>query len=82
MLELLPIKGIRGFNVFLDYLSIHYPWIANPIKKTLSEEYHAMFSYKIQQILNTGEVPQLSARHVTRTKHVCLSMYKNCSICY
>lgn len=78
MLELLPIKGINGFNVFLDYLSIHYSWIANPIKDTLAEEYHDMYSNKIQHILNAGEVPQLSSRHVSRTKHVCLSI---CNIC-
>jgi len=31
-----------------------------------------MFSKKIQETLIAGEVPQLSSRHVSRVKHVCV----------
>jgi len=35
-------------------------------------KYNVMFSKKIQESLTAGEVPQLSSRHVSRVKHVCI----------
>jgi len=31
-----------------------------------------MFSKKLQEALTAGEVPQLSSRHISRVKHVCI----------
>lgn len=74
LLELLPNKGFHGFNQFLNYLSTYYSWIADPILSSIKNEYNDMFPTKFHQALTVGEVPQLSSRHVSRTKHVCLSM--------
>uniref|UniRef100_A0A2H8TPT9 Apoptotic protease-activating factor 1 n=1 Tax=Melanaphis sacchari TaxID=742174 RepID=A0A2H8TPT9_9HEMI len=70
LLELLPSKGQNGINQFLNYLSIHYSWIASLLQDSITNKYNCMFSKEMQDILTAGEVPQLSSRHVSRVKHV------------
>lgn len=74
MLEILPNKESSGFNQFLNYLSTYYSWIADPVLCSIKNEYNVMFPTKIEQALTLGEVPQLSSRHVSRTKHVSISI--------
>lgn len=71
MLELLPLKGKSGINQFINYLSLYYSWIADSIISTIKNEQDDSLSAKIQHALATGEVPQLSSRHVSRTDLVC-----------
>ncbi|XP_050540508.1 apoptotic protease-activating factor 1-like isoform X2 [Daktulosphaira vitifoliae] len=70
LLDLLPYKGSYGINQFIDYLSSEYSWIADPIKKTIFNEYNDVYAKKIRNALVIGEVPQLSLKHVTRTELV------------
>ncbi|XP_026822292.1 apoptotic protease-activating factor 1-like [Rhopalosiphum maidis] len=70
LLELLPSKGRNGINQFINYLSIHYPWIAGLLQHSITNKYNYMFSKEIQEILTAGEVPQLSSRHISRVEHV------------
>lgn len=71
MVKLLSLKGGNGINEFLNYLSIHYSWIADPIKKSIKNAYNDnAFLTKLQSILRAGDVPQLSLRHISRTEHV------------
>lgn len=72
LLKLLPLKGIHGINQFLNYLSTYYSWIADPLLRDITNKYNGMFSTKLRDILITGEVPQLSSRHVSRVEHVCV----------
>lgn len=71
MLELLPLKGKSGINQFINYLSLHYSWIADSIQSTIKNERDGSLTAKIKYALTTGEVPQLSSRHVSRTDLVC-----------
>lgn len=70
LLELLPLKGSRGLKLFLNYLSTHYPWLAEPLQCSITKEYNDVCSTKLQHILTSGEVPQLSLKHVSRFEHV------------
>lgn len=72
LLELLPSKGIYGINHLLNYLEIYYSWIADPIQNSLINESNEAFQKKVEDVLTTGEVPQLPLRHVSRDEHVCL----------
>lgn len=62
-------------NEFLNYLSTYYSWISEPIKKSITNEFNGMYPESIQNVLTTGEVPQLSSRHISRDKHVCKNVY-------
>lgn len=75
LLKLLPSKGRYGIDEFLNYLSIYYSWISEPIQKSITNEYNGMYSMKIQNALTTGEVPQLSLRHISRDKLVSKNVY-------
>lgn len=70
-MEILPSKGKFGIDKFINYLSIHYSWIADSIKCYIENEEMSSLTEKIQLALTTGEVPRLSLTHVTRTDHVC-----------
>lgn len=70
LLDFLPLKDSRGLSVFLNYLSTHYLWLAEPLQWSITREYNEVCSTKVQQILTSGEVPQLSLKHVSRSEHV------------
>lgn len=70
LLELLPLKGSYGINQFISYLLTEYSWIGDALKISMTNEYNSVFAKKIRQALTSGEVPQLSSRHVSRTEHV------------
>lgn len=83
MLELLPSKGRNGINQFLNHLSTHYSWIAGHLQDSITNKYNVKFSKKIQETLTAGEVPQLSSRHVSRVKHVCIVYtLSDVNLCY
>lgn len=73
MLELLPLKGSDGLSKFFNYLSAHYPWLAELIHSSISREYNNGCLINLQHALTIGEVPQLFSKHVSRSKLVCFS---------
>jgi len=76
LLELLHSKDSCGINQFIKYLLRHYSWIAEPIEISIINEYkNSLHLTKLQDVLTTGEVPQLSSRHVSRSKHVRKNLY-------
>lgn len=76
LLEILQSKNSYGINQFIKYLLKYYSWIAEPIEISITNEYkNGLYLTKLQDVLTSGEVPQLSSRHVSRTKHVCKNVY-------
>lgn len=73
LLEFLPSKGKFGIDQFIDYLSAHYSWLADPIKSYIENKIISIWTKKLRPFLTSGEVPHLSSTHVTRTDHVCYS---------
>lgn len=49
-----------------------YPWIGESVENSMSNEYNDLSFTNIRQVLTVGEVPQLSSRHVSRSKLVCI----------
>lgn len=70
LLQALPLKGSRSLNIFLNYLSTHYSWLAEPLQDSITKEYNDVCPESVKHILTSGEVPQLSMKHVSRTEHV------------
>lgn len=73
MLELLPLKGNYGLSQFLNYLSVHYSWLAELIQSSITRAYNNGCLTNLQHALTIGEVPQLFSKHVSRNKLVCFS---------
>lgn len=68
---MLILKGNHDILKFINYLSTYYSWISEPIESSILHEYTYADLTKIKDVLNFGEVPQLSSKHVSRAEHVC-----------